>query len=278
MIQGPVRKSAIAGTWYTGKKDALRTSVEQFFGNVYSAPLNGEVIALVSPHAGHIYSGQVAAYAYKTVQKAKYDAVIIAGPSHRAAFRGVSVYAEGGFETPLGIVQVETELAKRIIEEGTGVFAGIEEHASEHSIEIQLPFLQIALEGIPFIPVLMGEQDSKTCKCLAQAIIRASEGKKILLVASSDLSHYYSYEKAVRMDAFILKNLEKMSPEGLFNDLRNHAGEACGAGPIAVSMLVARDLGANMSTVLKYANSGDITGDKSGVVGYAAAAFYREAH
>lgn len=278
MNQGAIRKSAFAGTWYPGRSSALRTSVEQFLGDASSVPPDGDVVALVSPHAGHVYSGHVAAHAYKTVQKAKYDAVIITGPSHRVAFRGVSVFAGEGFETPLGVVQVETDLANRISKEGTCVFAGMEEHALEHSIEIQLPFLQIALEGISFVPILMGDQDSKTCSDLARAIVRASEGKKILVIASSDLSHYYPYDKAVKMDASILKNIEKMSPEGLFDDIRNHAGEACGAGPIAVSMMVARELGADTAKVLKYADSGDITGDKNGVVGYAAAVFYRKAH
>ena len=240
--------------------------------------LQGDIVSLVSPHAGYIYSGQVAAYAYSAVRGRQYDSVIVVGPSHRAVFRGISIYEEGGFETPLGVVPVDNELASRILADYQGVASGFEHHVGEHSIEIQLPFLQVALAELRFVPILMGDQNRETCEKLARAISLAALDKRVLIVGSSDLSHYHPYDEAVRMDAVILRDLEMNNPEGLVNDLRNHTGEACGGGPMVVAMMAAREMGAKQSMVLKYMNSGDVTGDKSGVVGYAAAAYYRKVH
>ncbi len=279
MVIGRIRKSVIAGTWYPGNREALHSAVNGFFQNVPPPAVQGEIVSIVSPHAGYIYSGQVAAFAYRTVLNQAYDSVIVIGPSHRVAFHGASVYDEGGFETPLGIVAIDERLAKDILSsEGNAVFSGAAEHAQEHSIEIQLPFLQTALKEIRFVPVLMGDQDRSTCNKLAQAIASASKGKRVLIVGSSDLSHYHSYDQAVKMDRIVLKRMEKFDPEGLLEDLQEQAAEACGGGPVAVAMMAARQLGADSSSVLKYANSGDVTGDKSGVVGYAAAVFYKKVH
>ncbi len=280
MKRGQIRKSVIAGTWYPGRKDALRSTIEDFFSRVSPDALagvrEGDVLSLISPHAGYIYSGQVAAHAYRAIQGKTYDAVIVAGPSHRIPFRGVSVFDEGGYETPLGIVPVDLELAGRIADEGGALFSGPEKHAEEHSIEIQLPFLQVALGDFRFVPLLMGDQDRRTCEQVARAIGGAAGGRKILVVGSSDLSHYHSYDQAVELDAVVLKHLKNFSPQELLDDLRVNSAEACGGGPMAVAMLAARELGADQARVLKYLNSGDVTGDKRGVVGYAAAAFYRK--
>jgi MEMO1 family protein len=276
---GQIRKSVIAGTWYPGRKEALRTAVETYFSQVtlnsLSEALEGEVKSLISPHAGYIYSGQIAAYAYRTVLEKKYDAVIVAGPSHRIAFHGVSVYDEGGYETPLGVVPIDVELAKLIVKEDSSLFAAPEKHIEEHSIEIQLPFLQVALGNFRFVPLLMGDQDRRTCEHVAGAISRAAKGRKILVVGSSDLSHYHAYHQAVKLDAAVLKTLEDFDPQGLLDGIQNRSSEACGGGPMALAMMVAKELGADQAKVLKYLNSGDVTGDKSGVVGYTAAAFYQ---
>jgi AmmeMemoRadiSam system protein B len=269
-----LRKSAIAGSWYPGEPSILRRDIENYFNSVPDLELEGEIVGLIAPHAGYVYSGQVAAYAYKLIYGKKYDAVIVIGPSHRIAFSGVSIYGKGGYETPLGIVPIDESLAKevkalsKIIEDIPAA------HLQEHSVEIQLPFLQVSLGDFSFVPLVMGDQGANTCQELAETIYQVTRGKKILIVGSSDLSHFYNYTAATKLDAVVLQHLKDADATGLLKSLAGEATEACGGGPMVVAMLVASKMGANKARLLKYANSGDVTGDKSSVVGYAAAVYY----
>ena len=268
-----LRKSVIAGSWYPGAPSILRRDIENYFNSVPDLELEGEVVGMIAPHAGYVYSGQVAAYAYKSVCGNNYDAVIVIGPSHRAAFQGVSIFSNGGYETPLGIVPVAVELAKQIKKNSKLVSDIPAAHLQEHSIEIQLPFLQYALGNFSFVPLVMGDQGASTCQDLAQAICASIQGMKVLIVASSDLSHFHGYNEATKLDGVALRYLKETDAVGLLDSLGSGTAEACGGGPMAVAMLVARKTGANSARVLKYANSGDVTGDKSSVVGYAAAIY-----
>jgi AmmeMemoRadiSam system protein B len=268
-----LRKSVIAGSWYPGSPSVLRRDIENYFNSVSELKLKGEVVGLIAPHAGYIYSGKIAAHAYNLIREEKYDVVIVVGPSHRVAFHGVSVFRLGGFETPLGIVPVAEDLAEKITNLRKIVVDIPEAHLQEHSVEIQLPFLQVALGDFSFLPLVMGDQDANTCQELAEAIYEAAHGKKILIVGSSDLSHFYSYNMAKKMDAIALEYLKNGDAAGLLRSLENGEVEACGGGPMAVAMLVARLMRADKAHLLKYANSGDVTGDKSSVVGYAAAVY-----
>ncbi len=276
MPEGIIRKSAIAGSWYPGNPTVLRRNVIDFFRQVPEYRIDGRVVALVVPHAGYVYSGQVAAHAYKQIQGQAYDAVIVIGPSHRVPFRGVSAYGSGGYETPLGVVPIDNRLADQIMAGSPVVHESPQMHAEEHSIEIQLPFLQEAIGNFSFVPLLMGSQDRRTCEELSAAIFSAVGGRNILLVGSSDLSHFHGYDRAVSLDAVALGYLDKMQPDAFLKDLENRAFEACGGGPAAVAMMAAEKLGAHKSKLLKYANSGDVTGDRHSVVGYASAVFYAE--
>jgi MEMO1 family protein len=267
-----IKKSIIAGSWYPGNPSILRRDIENYF-NSASAELKGEIVGLIAPHAGYMYSGQIAAYAYNLTRGKKYDAVIVVGPSHRVAFHGVSVFSRGGYETPLGIVPVDEELAEKIKKISPIVTDFPGAHLQEHSVEIQLPFLQVALGDFSFLPLVMGDQDAPTCQELAEAIYKASRGKKILMVGSSDLSHFYSYNKAKKMDAIVLDYLKNGDAAGLLKSLEKGEVEACGGGPMAVVMLAARMMKANKAHLLKYANSGDVTGDKNSVVGYTSAVY-----
>jgi len=269
-----IRKSVLAGTWYPGNPDVLRRDIEDFLAKASVRP-EGEIIGLVAPHAGYVYSGGVAAHAYKLIRGALFDSVIVVAPSHRAHFRGASVYDRGGYETPLGVVPVDAELAEKIMARSNLISYVPEGHAQEHSVEIQLPFLQVSLGPFKFVPIVMGDQGRRFCEELAGAIVASVGGKNVLLVASSDLSHFHDYERAKKMDSRVLKHLETMDVDGLFRDLENGSSEACGGGPMAVVMMAAGKLGADRAKLLKYANSGDVTGDRSGVVGYAAAVFSR---
>jgi MEMO1 family protein len=270
-----LRKSVIAGSWYPGKASILKRDIERYFASVPDLVLEGEISGLVAPHAGYIYSGQVAAHAYKLIRGKKYDAVVIVGPSHHIAFNGVSIFGEGGYETPLGAVPVSRDLAEKIEKFAKTVTEIPAAHLQEHSLEIQLPFLQVALGDFFFVPLVMGDQSANTCYDLAEAISKAAGSKKILIVGSSDLSHFHNYAMASQLDTAILKYLQKGDAVGLLQSLESEVGEACGGGPMAVAMLVAQRLGATKSQLLKYANSGDVTGDKNSVVGYAAAVYYR---
>lgn len=270
-----VRKSVIAGSWYPGKPEELRADIEKYFNAVPEMEFTGDIISLVVPHAGYLYSGQVAAYAYKRICGKHYDAVVVVGPSHRVAFHGVSVYPRGGYETPLGVVPVDDDLSAKIISLNAVVQEIPAAHLQEHAIEIQLPFLQVALGEFPFVPLVMGNQDEFTCRELAESIAKASNGKKILVVGSSDLSHFYNYQKALKLDAVAIKYLERADAEGLLKSLNDYSTEACGGGPMAVAMMSAKKMGGQKAQVLKYANSADVTGDKSSVVGYVSALFYQ---
>lgn len=271
-----VRKSVIAGSWYPGNPAALRRDIEKYFDSVPELKIDGEIVGLIAPHAGYMYSGQIAANAYALLRGRKYDAVIVVGPSHRYAFHGVSVFSQGGYETPLGIVPVHQDIAGEM-KKMSNIVADIPQaHLQEHSVEIQLPFLQVALGEFSFLPLVMGDQDIDTCRQLAETIHKVCLGKKVLIVGSSDLSHFYRYDIAKKMDTVTLDYLERGDACGLCDRLAKGEIEACGGGPMAVVMLTARLMNADQALLLTYANSGDISGDRNSVVGYAAAVYFRE--
>jgi len=219
----------------------------------------------------------VAAWSYKLLLNQRFDRVLILAPSHHASFPSASIYNLGGYRTPLGVVALDRELIDQLYKhEG---LIGYVPHADsmEHSLEIQLPFLQTVLPAFSLTPVIMGNQGYDFCLKLAQAIAEACSRKRVLIVASSDLSHYHPYEDAKLLDKVCLDRLDALDPEGLSAEVEHGRTQACGAGPLITVMLAARLLGANRGMVLKYANSGDVSGDMSGVVGYAAAVIYRSA-
>ena len=275
-VDKDIRKSVIAGTWYPGDPATLAGDIRNYLKKVPAQAVGGPVVALVSPHAGYVYSGQIAAYGYRLIEGQRYDAVVVMGPSHRVAFHGASVYTSGGYETPLGVVPVDEELAGAILEADPVLNSDRKPHAAEHSVEIQLPFLQVVLGSFAFVPIVMGTQDYRTCEAVAEAIFRAAKGKNVLVVGSSDLSHFHTYEQAKRLDQTVVDLVQKRDHRGLSRELEDGTCEACGGGAMVAAMLYAEKAGARGVKVLKYANSGDVTGDRRQVVGYLSAAFYRE--
>jgi AmmeMemoRadiSam system protein B/AmmeMemoRadiSam system protein A len=273
-----IREPALAGSWYPGDPGTLSRDVKRYLENAKKEKVVGQIVALVSPHAGYMYSGQVAAYAYKLVEGMAFDSVIVVGPSHRFAFKGASLWARGGFRTPLGVVPVDAELSKKLMEKRKEIRFIPEAHHQENSIELQIPFLQTVLKSFKLVPIVMEPDWSwETCQVLASAIAETVRGKKVLLVASTDLSHFYTYKIAIELDRIVLNDIERFDIEGLNRDLKSNRAEACGGGPVVTIMLAAKALGANKGQVLKYLNSGDVTGDRSRVVGYAAGVFYKAA-
>ncbi len=272
-----IRKSVIAGTWYPGNPATLTGDIRGYLQKVPEQAVGGPVVGLVSPHAGYAYSGQIAAHGYRLVEGRRYDAVVVIGPSHRVLFRGASVWTSGGYETPLGVVPIDSELAGAILRADPVLNSDRKPHEAEHSVEIQLPFLQVALGMFAFVPVVMGTQDYRTCEAVADAVVSAAKGKNVLVVGSSDLSHFHTYEQAKRLDQAVVDLVRRRDHRGLASELEDGTCEACGGGPVVTAMLCAEKSGARGVKVLQYANSGDVTGDRRQVVGYLSAAFFREA-
>jgi len=269
-----IRESILAGSWYPADAKRLREDVESYLQKASVPDLQGQLFALLSPHAGYRYSGQVAAYGYKLLERRKFDTVVVIAPSHRAYFSGVSVYDRGGFRTPLGMLPLDTELVIALKERDPRIRFVAEAHAQEHSLEIQLPFLQVVMPGFKLVPLVMGDQSLAACQWLAEAVAACIGKKSVLVVASSDLSHFHPYQEAKKLDQVVLDKVNAFDPGALSESLKNGKCEACGGGPMVTAMLIGKKLGANKSQVLHYANSGDVTGDRSGVVGYMAAAVW----
>ena len=273
-----IREPVVAGSWYSDNPEILSRELKGYLDNAMKGEIQGKIIALISPHAGYQYSGGVAAHAYKLIEGETFNSIVVVAPSHRALFKGASLYDRGGFRTPLGVIPIDEELSKRMMEKLKEIQFLPEAHAQEHSLEIQLPFLQMVSKTFKLVPIVMEPYWSwETCQSLATTIAETVKGKNVLLIASSDLSHFHSYQKAVELDKRVLQHIERFDPEGLNRDLRQGRCEACGGGPIISIMLAAKALGANKGKVLKYLNSGDVTGDRSRVVGYAAGVFYKTA-
>ena len=271
-----IRESVVAGTFYPEKPATLSRDVKQYLDNAKPEKVEGEIVALVSPHAGYMYSGQVAAHAYKLIEGGAFDAVCVVAPSHRALFDGTSIYDRGGYRTPLGLVSIDVDLCKKMMEKRKEIRFLPEAHAHEHSLEVQIPFLQVALKSFKLIPLMTEPYWSwESCESLGSAISETVRGRNVLLIASSDLSHFHPYEKAVELDKIVLNHIERLDPQGLYQDLKKNRCEACGGAPILSVMLAASALGASGAKVLKYLNSGDVAGDRNQVVGYGACVLYR---
>lgn len=272
-----IRESVIAGTWYTSDPVMLKRELAGYLDRANPPALEGKLVGLVAPHAGYRYSGGVAAWSYKLLSKDMFDRVLIMAPSHRAAFTGASISVADGYRTPLGIVPLDRELIDEFRKYSGLIQYNPPAESGEHSLEIQLPFLQVVLGAFRLTPLIMGTRAPEFCLSLSEIIAQTCGTKRVLLIASSDLSHYYPAETARRMDGVCLKLLEAFDPYALAIAVENQKTEACGAGPIITMMHAGRKLGANRCKVLNYANSGDVTGDTTGVVGYAAAAIYEGA-
>ena len=271
-----VRESVIAGSWYPGDAAVLRRQIETFLNAVPVKENEGRLVALISPHAGYPYSGPVAAYAYKLLRGRKFDTVVIVAPSHHAAFNGVSVYDRGGYRTPLGLVPLDAAFIDALKKAEPSIRYVPEAHLQEHAVEIQLPFIQTVMPGFKLVPLVMGDQSLSTCRKLADALAACAKNKSVLLLASSDLSHYHSRKEAQPLDGRAALRVSKFDSDGLFADLAKGKCEACGGGPIVSVLMAARKLGAGRSEVLRTGDSGDATGDTSRVVGYMAAAVWAE--
>ena len=271
-----VRKAAVAGSWYPGTASALADAVDRHLARASrdagdESGIPSDLIAIVAPHAGLMYSGPVAAHAYRLLRGRSFDVAVLVGPSHFVGFAGVAAPAVRGFETPFGITAVDVDIVKALIHTGV-VSERAEAHAREHSLEMQLPFLVRLAPEVTIVPLVMGYQTSETATALADAMASILRPRKALLVASTDLSHYRDAATAARLDGVVIDHVRRFDADGLQQALDRQPEHACGGGPTVAVMRAAQALGARDAAVLAYGDSGDVSGDKSKVVGYMAAA------
>lgn len=272
----PVRPSPIAGSWYPGSPETLRNTVKEFIDSAESIPLPGRVIGLVSPHAGYIYSGATAGYAYRTVLGTSFDTVVVLSPLHAYRPEPFLTSAHEAYATPLGEIEIDRPLLESLDEQlaahGPSQLTFIA-HDREHSLEIQLPFLQYALaKPFKLLPLMVREHRTNHLKTFAQSLAAVLKGKNALLVASTDLSHFFTEKEANKLDQFMLEQIHQFSPEGVLSAEEEGTGSACGNGAVAATLWTAREVGASSVTILHHTTSAEITGDRSQVVGYGAAA------
>ncbi len=273
-----IRPPVVAGQFYPSDTARLGQDVEKFLEQADSGAVPGKIVGLIAPHAGYMYSGGVAAHAYRLLERGQFDLAIVLAPSHRVPFSGASVFLGDAYQTPLGLVPVDKELSGRLADASPLISYRPDAHSHEHSLEVQLPFLQKTLGDFDLVAIVMGRSDAAQCRSIARAIADLVGDRRALLVASTDLSHYHSQAQAVALDQVVQRYVDRYDPEGLLAAEARGECEACGAIPMATVMMASRELGATGGVVLKYATSGDVTGDHSQVVGYMAAALYSHAN
>lgn len=265
-----VRPSPIAGTWYEGNAKTLARTVDEYLNNAQLPALDGEVIGVIAPHAGHRYSGAVAGYAFAAIKNLKPDLVAVISPFHNFSNHHLLTTAHDAYGTPLGSIEVDKaaldELTSHLDIPITPVFAD-----KEHSLEIEVPFLQRALTGnFKLLPIMIRAQEVDVARKLGLALAKVLKDKNALLVASTDLSHFYDQNTAKKLDSEMLRRFESFDPESIFEAEHTGKAFACGHAAVAAVLWASRELGANKVQVLHHATSGDVTGDMSSVVGYGA--------
>ncbi|HAE87803.1 TPA: AmmeMemoRadiSam system protein B [Candidatus Marinimicrobia bacterium] len=266
-----IRQSSVAGQFYPGSPRELTHMIRVFLENAENSDLKGKISGLVVPHAGYIYSGQRAAEAYKSLSGKMFKNILVISPSHREFFDFISIYPGEGYETPLGILE-RTEDFDKLIESSPGCRFSESGHGFEHALEVQLPFLQVVLgDGFRLLPVVMGNQDEKNIEYLAHFLKAAkAQDPDLLIIASSDLSHFHSSETARRMDGMWINAMKKYDIETLENYFFSKTCEACGGGGI-IALMKALYSGNTQIRVTGYTHSGEINRDDSSVVGYTSA-------
>jgi AmmeMemoRadiSam system protein B/AmmeMemoRadiSam system protein A len=284
-----VRPAAVAGAFYPADPKELSQMIDGMLAKASPPPIDGEILAAVAPHAGYPYSGPVAAWTYAAIQAQergghKYSRVVLIAPSHYVGFRFTSVYDGDAYSTPLGLVHVDEEFARRLVKMSSTMQLSEKGHqatqdAPEHSVEVELPWLQKILGNFELVPIVMGDQSYESSRALGVALAKMLRNDHdTLVLASSDLSHYHPYDEAETIDHKTLHALEAWDYLSMSRNFETRVWEACGGAPIVAAMIYAERMGANKAEVLRYANSGDATSDRSRVVGYSADLFVKSAH
>ncbi len=282
-----VRQAAVAGSFYPADPKVLSEMIDSMLAQVSGPPVTDPILAAVAPHAGYEYSGPVAAYTYAALKGRKYSRVVIIAPSHHVFFDYISVYEGDAYATPLGNVPVDKAFARQLVKMDSRIRLSSEGHdptaeGGEHSVEVELPWLQKVLGKFEIVPIVMGNQSNNSYEssralgvALAKLIKSEARPGDTLVLASSDLSHFHTYDEAVKIDHKTLDGLRAWDYFSMSRNFESGIWEACGGAPIVAAMIYAERMGANQARVLKYANSGDVIGDHSRVVGYSADVFVK---
>jgi AmmeMemoRadiSam system protein B len=274
-MNASIRPSPIAGTWYEADPKRLAAKIDSYLADAQLPDLSGDVVAVIAPHAGHIYSGGVAAHAFAALRGLAPDLVVVLSPFHAFAPYPLMTTAHAAYFTPLGNIAVDTsalaELEARLDIPITPVA-----NDREHSLEIELPFLQRVLKNeFKLLPLMIRAQEPQVAREIGEALAETLKDKNALLVASTDLSHFYDSQTASILDHEMLRRFESFDPESIFDAESSRKGFACGHAAVAAMLVAAKKLGASKTQTLKYATSGDVTRDYSSVVGYGAAVVTR---
>ena len=285
-----LRHPVVSGLFYPDRREELKKEIETYLGKIDREALNSSIreqtgisdptsvqpVAIIAPHAGYIFSGTVQAYSYALLQPFGIETVVIIGPTHQTRFEGISVGRDDAYRTPLGEIKVDLEFAKKLTSHSS-IFKHQEgADLGEHAIEVQVPFIQFVLPKAKIVPVLIGEQNRENAIKLGEAIAAAVEktGKNVLIVASTDLSHYHSHADAQTLDNSVIEHVRNVDPDALFSDIEDGKGEACGFGGILTGLYLSRELGQGKSAILQHTDSGEVSGDRRKVVGYLSAVLY----
>jgi len=268
-----IRPAQVAGHFYPSDPEKLRNEIKLLLDVTKPREKIEKIFGIVSPHAGYVYSGKTAAHAYNLLVGKKFKIVVIISPSHSEYFPGISIFEGDAYETPLGILEVDKEFREKLETEDGIIFNGYEGHRKEHALEVQLPFLQSVLQDFKIVPVVMGEQSQRNIDILAKKLAEVSDDET-LIVASSDLSHFYDRTHADKLDSVVEKRVSDFDFESLQKDLETKTCEACGGGPIVALMKAANLKNIKHSLVLDRTDSGEVTGDTKEVVGYLSAVVY----
>jgi AmmeMemoRadiSam system protein B len=281
-----VRKPSVADAFYAGSRSKLTEQITECFTHKFGpghvpAPVDHgprKIVGIISPHAGYAYSGPVAANGYSMLAAdGMPDVFVILGPNHTGYGSGVSIVTEGGWETPLGVAAIDAAFARQIQKAASIIDIDEEAHAFEHSIEVQLPFIQFLFkDAVKFVPICMMMQDLRTSREIAKVIVEQSEGRDVVIIASSDFTHYEPHDAAVRKDEMAIEAITRLD-DGALNELGESSKVTmCGYGPITTLIAAAKLIGGVRAELLTHKTSGDITGDKGAVVGYSSLVFMRE--
>lgn len=268
-----IRKPAVAGYFYPSDPVKLKDELQTLLAISKPQESISNVAGLVAPHAGYMYSGRTAAYAYNTLKHKEIKTAVIISPSHREYFQGVSIYKGDAFSTPLGVIPINKKMVTKLTEGSKNIFTGTLGHKEEHGVEVQLPFLQARIGEFEIVPVVMGDQNRFYIEELASRLADSAD-ENTIIVASSDLSHFHTKFKANELDSVVEQRISEFDYESLQTDLEEQRCEACGGGPIVAMMKAAGIANRKHSLVLHRSDSSDTSGDTSEVVGYLAAAVY----
>jgi AmmeMemoRadiSam system protein B len=268
-----IREPAVAGMFYPLSQPKLQNKITELLNSNKVDEKFTNITGLISPHAGYVYSGKTAAIGYNTIADKDYETVIILSPSHREYFAGVSIYNGDAYRTPLGIISINKEISAKLTADSKIIFGGSQGHGSEHAVEVQLPFLQMVLKDFSIVPIVIGDQKRAYHYELAEKLSEVIDDK-VLLLASTDLSHFHIRKIADKLDSLVENHINNFNYEQLQSDLDSGKCEACGGGAVVALMKAADLIQKRKSKVLSRTDSGDVTGDHSEVVGYLSAVLY----